>query len=124
MDIKKIKPDFAAFSNGGPAILKAVEPEHPYKDGKRVQTEVVGRKYTVVFPENGYETLVVKVLNPIDSMSPLLEKATATHPVYVEFDGFEAGFYNARNREGVWSPVVFAKATGIRVADLSAIDFD
>lgn len=124
MDLKNLKLHFQNFTNGGPAILKAIDPDYPYRDGQRVTTEIVGRKVTVVFPENGYETMTVRVADPVDALSPLLAKATASEPVYVAFEDFEAGFRNQRDRNGVWQPTLYAKASAVRVAPNPAeLDF-
>ena len=115
MDLKNIKLTFDSLSNGGLAIVKEVVPLNPYKDGQRVTEEIIGRKVTVVFPENHYDTLTVNVYDPVDQLSALLDKATAATPVCVAFDGFEAGFHNSRNREGLWVPTLYAKATSVQV---------
>ena len=124
MELKNLNLKFQNFTNGGPAILKEITADYPYRNGERVLTEIVGRKVTVVFPENGYETLTVRVADPVDALSPLLAKATAAEPVYVMFEDFEAGFRNQRNRDGVWQPTLYAKASAVRVApDPAELDF-
>lgn len=115
MDYKNIILTFESFSNGGPAIVKEIVPLKPYKDGQRVTTEIIGRKVTVVFPENHYDTLTVNVYDPVDQLSALLDKATAASPVCVAFDDFEAGFRNSPNRDGVWVPTLYAKAASVHV---------
>lgn len=124
MELKNLNLKFQNFTNGGSAILKEIAPDYPYRNGERVLTEIVGRKVTVVFPENGYDTLTVRVADPVDALSPLLAKATAAEPVYVMFEDFEAGFRNQRNRDGVWQPTLYAKASAVYVAPNPAeLDF-
>ena len=70
---------------------------------------------TVVFPGNGYDTQTVKVTDPTDRLSVLLDKATPSHPVYVDFDGFTASVYTMRGEDGRWRTGVSAKAAAVRV---------
>ena len=112
MSPSKLKLSLANFTNGGPCILKSVAPAHPYRDGKPVLTEITGRKVTVVLPENEYETQTVTVSDPTDALSPLLAKATASRPIYVEFSDFEARIYCMRDRP---EPFIGAKASAVRV---------
>lgn len=129
MELKNLYLPFSSFSRGGPAILKSIEADHPYAEGKLDKDTISGRKVTVVFPENGYEAQTVKVSDPTDALSSLLKKATSAEPVYVAFDGFEASIYNSRPRkEGDrWEPKISAKATGVHtvtLADTSQSDTD
>lgn len=124
MELKNIKLAFSCFSNGGAAILKEITPDHPYRDGKRVLEEIVGRKVTVVLPANGYDTLTVKVADPTDALSPLLGKATPDSPVHVAFDGFTASLYSMRGNDGQWRTGVSAKAEKVRVVQNPSDDLD
>ena len=56
IDISKISLTLSQFANGGPVIATSISPINPFRDGHSVTEEVVGRKITVVFPDNGYET--------------------------------------------------------------------
>lgn len=114
MDLSNIKLKIEDFSNGGPLIAKAIDSICAYRDGHYVRTEIIGRKVTVVLPANHYDTLTVRVEDPIDVLSALLEKAEVDSPIYVSFEGFEAGFRNMRNRDGIWVPTLYAKATAVK----------
>ena len=119
MDPKNIKLTLSNFSNGGPAILRDIAPDYAYRDGVRIANEVIGRKVTVIFPGNMYDSLTVKVSDPQDCLTPLLRKATASNPIYVDFDGFEGGFRNSRSPSGVWTTVPYAKAASVHVISSS-----
>lgn len=110
MKISNIELTMDNFAKGGPVILTDFRPAYNYRDGQRVDTELVGRKATVVFPANSYDTLVVTVSNPVDAISPILAKATAENPVYVDFEDFQARIYTMQGNTGV-----SAKASAIRV---------
>ena len=104
-----------ALSHGGPVILKSVAPDYEYDGDNRRTDKVVGLRVTVVFPGNGYDTQTVKVTDPTDRLSVLLDKATPSHPVYVDFDGFTASVYTMRGEDGRWRTGVSAKAAAVRV---------
>ena len=116
MNIKNLKLTLDALSHGGPVILKDVAPDHEYDADNRRTDKVIGLRVTVVFPGNGYDTQTVKVTDPTDRLSVLLDKATASRPVYVDFDGFTASVYTMRGEDGRWRTGVSAKATAVRVA--------
>ena len=103
VNLRNINLELKNFTNGGPVILQEVAASHPYRDGKRIMDEIDGRKITVVFPENKYDTLTVTVSDPTDALTPLLAKATAANPVYVDFDGFTATVYAMRGSDGRFS---------------------
>ena len=112
MQIRNLRLALDALSHGGPVILKSVAPDYEY-DGDNRRT--VGLRVTVVFPGNGYDTQTVKVTDPTDRLSVLLDKATASRPVYVDFDGFTASVYTMRGEDGRWRTGVSAKAAAVRV---------
>ena len=112
MQIRNLRLSLDALSHGGPVILKDVAPDHEY-DNRRTD-KVIGLRVTVVFPGNGYDTQTVKVADPTDRLSVLLNKATPAHPVYVDFDGFTASVYTMRDADGRWRTGVSAKATAVR----------
>lgn len=118
-DISKIKLTLDQFSNGGPVIATAIAPINPYRDGKVITDEVIGRKITVVFPDNSYETLDVKVSDPTDALTPLLDKATYSKPVLVDFLGFVGKIYPIRDKDSkeklIKEIVISAKADAVRV---------
>lgn len=119
MELRNISIAFASFCKDGPAILTDVAPDHPYRDGKQVKEEVVGRKVTVVFPANAYDTLTVKVADPTDALTTLLRKATPDAPVYVDFENFSASVYAMRSDDGRFKTGVSAKADAVRVVPSS-----
>ena len=68
---------------------------------------------TVVFPGAGYQTLDVKVSDPTDALTPLLDKG---NPVYVDFDNFVGKIYDfADKTTGIRRLGISAKATAVRV---------
>ena len=116
MNVKNLRLTLDALSHGGPVILKSVAPDYEYDGDNRRTDKVVGLRVTVVFPGNGYDTQTVKVTDPTDRLSVLLDKATASRPVYVDFDGFTASVYTMRGEDGRWRTGVSAKAAAVRVA--------
>ena len=114
MQIRNLRLSLDALSHGGPVILKDVAPDHEYDADNRRTDKVIGLRATVVFPGNGYDTQTVKVADPTDRLSVLLDKATPAHPVYVDFDGFTASVYTMRDADGRWRTGVSAKATAVR----------
>ena len=116
MQIRNLRLALDALSHGGPVILKSVAPDYEYDADNRRTDKVVGLRVTVVFPGNGYDTQTVKVTDPTDRLSVLLDKATASRPVYVDFDGFTASVYTMRGEDGRWRTGVSAKAAAVRVA--------
>ena len=119
VELRNLKLGFDSFTNGGPAILQGIAPAHPFRDGKQVKEEICGRKVTVVFPENKYDSLTVTVADPTDALTPLLDRATASAPVYVAFDGFSATVYAMRGADGQFRSGISAKADKVRVVDAS-----
>lgn len=115
MQIRNLRLSLDALSHGGPVILKDVAPDHEYDADNRRTDKVIGLRVTVVFPGNGYDTQTVKVADPTDRLSVLLNKATPAHPVYVDFDGFTASVYTMRGEDGRWRTGVSAKAAAVRV---------
>ena len=116
MNVKNIRLSLESLSHGGPVILKSVAPDYEYDADNRRTDKVVGLRVTVVFPGNGYDTQTVKVTDPTDRLSVLLDQATASRPVYVDFDGFTASVYTMRGEDGRWRTGVSAKAAAVRVA--------
>lgn len=88
------------LSGGGPAIATGTAPDYPYVDGTRDKSKVIGQRVTVVFPANGYEAQTVRVANPVDRLSAVLEQAKG-RPVYVSFTNFTARVYIMDGRVGV-----------------------
>ena len=115
MNVKNIRLSLESLSHGGPVILKSVAPDHEYDADNRRTDKVIGLRVAVVFPGNGYDTQTVKVTDPTDRLSVLLDKATASRPVYVDFDGFTASVYTMRGEDGRWRTGVSAKAAAVRV---------
>lgn len=109
MKISNVDLNLSNFTKGGPVILTDFRPAYNYKDGKKLD-ELVGRKAVVVLPGNNYDTLTVTVADPVDFLSPILAKASADKPVYVDFDDFQAHIYVMNGNAGV-----SAKASAIRV---------
>ena len=123
MELRNLHLPLACFSNGGSVILKSIVPTHPFRDGKRITEEIIGRSVTVVFPENGYDTLTVKVSDPTDALAPLLARATAKNPVLVDFVDFDATIYTMRGSDGQFRTGISAKASKVNVvsSDLDEI---
>ena len=115
MDIKNLKLTLDNLSIGGPVILQSVSPDYEYDIDHKRTDRVVGLKIKVVFPGNNYDTQVIRVSDPTDRLSTLLDKATPASPVYVVFDGFTASVYTMRGDDGRWRTGVSAKATTVRV---------
>ena len=78
------------LARNGPVIATKIAALHPYRDGHSIKEEIIGRRVTVVFPGAGYQTLDVKVSDPTDALTPLLDKG---NPVYVDFDNFVGKIY-------------------------------
>lgn len=121
MDISSLKLDFNAFSKGGLAIAAKIAPLHPFRDGHSVKEEITGRRVTVVFPNAGYQTQDVKVSDPTDAITALLEKGET---VYVEFKNFEGRVYDFTDKSGVRRLGISAKADAVRVVPAPASDDD
>ena len=123
IDISKISLTLSQFANGGPVIATSISPINPFRDGHSVTEEVVGRKITVVFPDNGYETQEIKVSDPTDALTPLLQEASFSNPVFVEFPGFVGRIYLIRDKiTGEKNLVVSAKADSVRVVPAPGTD--
>ena len=73
-EIKDLGLDLGALSKDGPVIATKITAMHPFRDGHTVKEEITGRRVTVVFPAAGYQTLDVKVSDPTDALTPLLDK--------------------------------------------------
>ena len=101
------------LARNGPVIATKIAALHPYRDGHSIKEEIIGRRVTVVFPGAGYQTLDVKVSDPTDALTPLLDKG---NPVYVDFDNFVGKIYDfADKTTGIRRLVISAKATAVRV---------
>lgn len=101
------------LARNGPVIATKIAALHPYRDGHSIKEEIVGRRVTVVFPGAGYQTLDVKVSDPTDALTPLLDKG---NPVYVDFDNFVGKIYDfADKTTGIRRLGISAKATAVRV---------
>lgn len=112
-EITAIILTLAILARNGPVIVTKIDPLHPFRDGHTIREEIVGRRVTVVFPGAGYQTLDVKVADPTDALSPLLDKGQT---VYVDFDGFAARIYDfADKTTGIRRLGISAKATAVRV---------
>lgn len=115
MNIRNIRLTLDNFTSGGGAILNSVVPDYEYDNDRNRTGKILGLKVSVVFPANAYDTLTVKVSDPTDRLTALLEKARPGSPVYVDFEGFTASIYNMRGDDGRWKVGVAAKATGVNV---------
>ena len=101
------------LARNGPVIATKIAALHPYRDGHSIKEEIIGRRVTVVFPGAGYHTLDVKVSDPTDALTPLLDKG---NPVYVDFDNFVGKIYDfADKTTGIRRLGISAKATAVRV---------
>lgn len=101
------------LARNGPVIASKIAALHPYRDGHSIKEEIIGRRVTVVFPGAGYQTLDVKVSDPTDALTPLLDKG---NPVYVDFDNFVGKIYDfADKTTGIRRLGISAKATAVRV---------
>lgn len=114
MNMKNLDIPIEAFTKGGNIIVTDVALDYAYKDGVRDMTKVIGLRVTVVFPGNNYDTQVVKVSNPVDTLSVLLAKATPDNPLYVSFTGFHASIYSMRGDDGKYRTGVSAKAEDVK----------
>ena len=132
MTPKELALNFDNFANGGPAILTGVAPDHPFRGDRYVEEEVSGLKVTVVFPANRYRKQVVKVDDPVDTLSPLLKNAPKGESIYVGFNGFRACIYTPdRDKKKIedepktFKPdAVSAKAESVHVIPAPGIEFD
>lgn len=113
MQINRVNLTLETLSNGGPVLATDVKPTYAYKDGKRLD-KVEGLTVGVVFPKNHYETLSVKVADPVDRLSVLLEMGD---PVPVTFQGFTAKIYVMNGRGGI-----SAKADTVQVVDDGVVE--
>lgn len=124
MDVKNLKLNQASVTNNGPIILQSVAPDYAYDADHKRTDKITGLKVTVVLPANGYDTLTVKVSDPTDRLSALLEKANFANPVYIGFEGFAASIYTMKDDSGRFRAGVSAKATAVRVIPgPEALDF-
>lgn len=121
MELKKLDLTIDAFSKGGQIIVTDIAPEYRYVDGERDLSKVIGLRVTAVFPGNGYESQIVKVSNPVDRLTVLLEKATPDKPLRVTFVNFHANIYTMRGNDGRWRTGISAKAEDVKPVD---DDFD
>lgn len=117
MNIRNVDLNKENLTKGGRMILTEVRPAYEYKDGKRIDTKVIGLKVKVALEKNVYDTLTVTVADPVDKLSAVLEKAD--EPVFVDFVGLTARIYTMNGRTDV-----SAKADSVHVVtdDLFAID--
>ena len=116
-DITTLDLSQEILSKNGLTIATQIKALNPYRDGHTVPEEIIGRRVTVVFPSAGYQTLDVKVSDPTDALSVLLNRG---QPVYVVFDNFEAKIYDFTDRvTGKRRLGISAKATAVRVIDFS-----
>lgn len=97
MLLRNVNLSLENLSNNGPVIATEAKPAYAYDDGQRLD-KVEGLKVSVVFPGNHYDTLTVKVADPVDRLSTVLDKGT---PVYVTFQGFVARVYVLNGHVGV-----------------------
>lgn len=111
-DVTSINLTLAVLAKGGPAIATKSAPLHPFRDGHSVKEEITGRRVTVVFPNAGYQTLDVKVANPIDELTALMGPGKT---ILVDFEGFEAKVYDFTDKSGVRRLGISAKADAVRV---------
>ncbi len=118
-DFTTIKLLLAILANNGPVIATKISALHPFRDGKSIREEIVGRRVTVVFPAAGYQILDVKVSDPTDMITPLLNQGK---PVYVDFNGFDAHAYNFVDKGGQRRLGITAKADTVRVVPSPASD--
>lgn len=121
MKLNNLNIGLSNVTNGGRMILTGVRQAYEYVNGKRGD-KVIGLRVDVVLEKNNYDSLTVKVSNPVDSLSAVLENADG--PVYVTFEGFSARVYVMNGQADV-----SAKATAVRVdttarADTDIIDLD
>jgi len=119
-DITMLKILLAVLANNGAVIATKIAALHPYRDGHTIREEIIGRRVTVVFPAAGYQTLDVKVSDPTDAITPLLDQGKT---VYVDFDGFEAHIYDFTDKAtGQRRLGISAKADAVRVIPAPAAD--
>ena len=112
-DLTKLLLPLLILARNGPVIATKIAALHPYRDGHSIKEEIIGRRVTVVFPGAGYQTLDVKVSDPTDALTPLLDKG---NPVYVDFDNFVGKIYDfADKTTGIRRLGISAKATAVRV---------
>lgn len=113
MQLKHVTPTLETLSNNGPVIVTGVKPTYEYKDGQRLD-KVTGLTVEVVLPRNHYDTLSVKVSDPVDRLSAALETG---EPVHVTFLGFTAKLYVMNGRGGV-----SAKADKVQIVDDTVVE--
>ena len=112
-DLTTLLLPLLVLARNGPVIATKIAALHPYRDGHSIKEEIIGRRVTVVFPGAGYQTLDVKVSDPTDALTPLLDKG---NPVYVDFDNFVGKIYDfADKTTGIRRLGISAKATAVRV---------
>ena len=103
----------ALLARNGAVIATKITALHPFRDGHTIREEIIGRRVTVVFPAAGYQTLDIKVSDPTDALTPLLNQGKT---VYVDFDGFEARVYDFTDKAtGTRRMGISAKADAVRV---------
>lgn len=121
-DVTSINLTLTALAKGGPAIATKSAPLHPFRDGHSVKEEITGRRVTVVFPNAGYQTLDVKVANPIDELTALMGPGKT---ILVDFEGFEGRVYDFTDKAtGIRRLGISAKADAVRVVPAPASDDD
>ena len=123
LNLEDLKLTLENVTGGGPMILKQIDPIHPFRDGKYIREEISGRLVTVILPENGYESISIEVADPTDALTPLLAKATAASPVYVDFENVTVGIGRRKGRsEGQWENFVKITTSGVHLASAPSTD--
>ena len=112
MELHQLTLSFEALSGGGPAIAIDSIPFYEYRDGARTD-RIIGHKITVVFPKNKYAHQDIKVLNPQDQLSSLLENVGS---VPVQFEGIKISIYK-RLTDGTYHDALSVKATGVAIVE-------
>ena len=114
-DIRTLTFTLAFLAHNGVAIVTKIAALNPFRDGHTIQEEIIGRRVTVVFPSAGYQTLDVKVSDPTDSLSVLLERGQT---VYVDFVDFEAKVYDFTDKvTGKRHLGITAKASAVKAIE-------
>ena len=99
MDVNNLRIfDSDCLSISGRIILIKIEASRVFEGGK--YTDVIDYyKATCIFPDNGYEKVIVKIQQKPQITQEVID--SAQNPIYCNFEDFEAKFYRDFKKNSV-----------------------
>ncbi|WP_160690739.1 hypothetical protein [Clostridium sp. C2-6-12] len=106
--LNKIIVTLIQVAGSDTVLITDVKPLRTFVDGK-ITDDISNYSYTVVCPDNKYETFSVK----IESKQPIitLEELESEGAIKAKIKGFEGRFYLNRDKEVLFT----SKATGLEI---------